>query len=98
MDFIGPINPPSAGGHCYILTFVDHFSRYAYSVRCKDNTAETEARKFVKFCYHLSCPKEILSDRGSHFTAEVMKHVMSILAAVRHSFTLAYNPVPSLMA
>ena len=27
-DLIGPIDPPSEAGHCYILTLVDYATRY----------------------------------------------------------------------
>ena len=33
IDFIGPINPVSAAGNCYILTVSDYFTKFTEAVR-----------------------------------------------------------------
>lgn len=91
MDFIGPVDTVSRTGKQYILTIVDHFTRFAYAVAVKRADSECAARAFVKFCYLYSCPSEIITDQGSHFTSEFIKRVMELLA-VRHKFTMVRNP------
>ena len=32
VDLVGPINPPSEAGHCFILTLVDYATRYPEAI------------------------------------------------------------------
>ena len=48
MDLIGPFDPPSETGYCYILTLVDYATRYPEAVPLKMINAETVAEAFVK--------------------------------------------------
>lgn len=42
MDFIGPL-PETEGGNRWIITAIDHATRYPVAMACKDATYETVA-------------------------------------------------------
>ena len=62
VDLVGPIYPASNRGHRYILTMIDHASRYPEAVGFKSITAESVAEGFVGVFCRVCIPKEILSD------------------------------------
>jgi hypothetical protein len=47
MDVVGPL-PRSNSGYKYILTVVDHFTRYDVAISLKDQTAEHVAKAFME--------------------------------------------------
>jgi hypothetical protein len=52
----------------------------------------TAARIFVDQIYpRFGAPREMLSDRGTHFTATLMAEVMKLFG-VKRRFTTAYHP------
>eukprot|EP00794_Sanderia_malayensis_P003906 gene3906-biopygen3342 len=72
MDFVGPL-PKSDRGNTYALVMVDHFSRWPVVYSVDNIEAETVAVKLQDFIHTYGCPEELLSDRGSHFTAQLIK-------------------------
>lgn len=91
MDIMGPL-PTSSEGNRYILVFIDHLTRYAEAIAMPDQKAETVARAFVdKVVLRHSAPQQLLTDRGTNFTSQLMREVYGMLG-VKKLQTTAYHP------
>eukprot|EP00794_Sanderia_malayensis_P011340 gene11340-biopygen9039 len=90
MDFVGPL-PKSDRGNTYALVMVDHFSRWSVVYSVDNIEAETVAVKLQDFIHTYGCPEELLSDRGSHFTAELIK-ALTKQTGVKKIYTCAFRP------
>ena len=91
VDIVGPICPPSADGHKYILKLVDYFRRYHEAVALKNITTEAVAEALISVYSRLGIPEEILSDMGTQFISECMSEVECLLKT-RHLSTTPYHP------
>ena len=80
VDIVGPIKPISASKKQYILVMVDYATRYPEAIALKDIRADTIAEALWNFWTRLGLPDEILSDRGTQFTSELMRDVQRLLA------------------
>jgi len=76
IDITGP-HPHSSRSHQYILTLVDHFSKWAEAIPLRNHTAPVVARALMNhvFC-RFGSPKQLLSDRGSEFESELFTELM----------------------
>ena len=79
MNLVGPISPPSEKGHRYILTLVDHATRYPEAVPLKNIETETVAEALLDMCSRLGIPEEVLSDLGTQFVSKCMEEVSRLL-------------------
>ena len=79
-DLVGPIGPPSEGGHRYILTLVDFATCYPEAVLLKNFDTETVAEALVDILSSLGVSEEILSDLGTQFVSECMEDVAQLLS------------------
>ena len=91
MDLIGPIVPCSERKHRYILTVVCLATKYPEAVALKNIDAITVAEALVEIYSRIGIPEESLSDRGSQFTADVMKEVCRLLS-IKQIFTTPFHP------
>ena len=91
IDLVGPITPTSARGHRWILTLVDVATRYPDAVPMKSITTEAVAESLVEMFSRVGIPDEILSDRGSQFTSDVMREVCRLLS-VSQLHSAPYHP------
>ncbi|XP_033101459.1 uncharacterized protein LOC117104684 [Anneissia japonica] len=91
VDIVGPIFPMSKDRNRYILTIIDFATRYPEAVPLPNIEAERVAEALVKVFSRIGMPKEMLSDRGSQFTSEVMKQVSTLLS-IRQLMTSPYHP------
>ena len=91
VDIVGPIHPPSADGHKYILTLVDYSTRYPEAVALKNITTEAVAEALISIYSRLGIPEEILSDMDTQFISECMSEVERLLK-IRHLSTTPYHP------
>ncbi|XP_060601263.1 uncharacterized protein LOC132754618 [Ruditapes philippinarum] len=82
VDLIGPITPVSEKGNRYILTVVDYATRYPEAVALPRSETENIAEALLDIFARVGFPSEILSDRGSQFTSQLMEEL----------FTTPYNP------
>ena len=84
IDYEGPF-PEDEYGNMYVLTIIDTFSRAIglYALEAKHT-----ARMLIRHVGLFGCPSQIVSDRGTHFTAEIIKELM-ILFGTDHLLTLA---------
>lgn len=92
VDIVGPITPVTAKGNRYILTLVDYATRYPDAVALPDITTERVAEGLVEMFTRIGLPKEIVSDRGSNFTSDVMKEVSRLLSMTQ-LHTTPYHPM-----
>ena len=76
VDITGP-HPRSSKQNQYILTIVDHFSKWAEAIPLKNHTAPTVARALVTHVFsRFGTPLQLLTDRGSEFESELFTHLM----------------------
>ena len=91
IDLIGPLKPISERGHMYILTMVDFATRYPEAVPLKRIDTETVAEALLGIFCRVGFPAEVLSDRGSQFTSDLMKEVCR-LVSLKQVLTTPYHP------
>ena len=92
MDIVGPIIPASEKGNRFILTVMDYATRYPEAIPLKKIDTETVAEALVDIYSRLGIPEEVLSDRGSQFTSDLMREVSRLLS-VKQLVTSPYNPM-----
>jgi len=90
IDIVGPIHPPSAAGHKYILTLVDYATRYPEVVALKNITTEDIAEGLLSMYSRLGIPEEVLTDMGSQLVSDCIKEVERLLK-IRHLSTTPYH-------
>ncbi|XP_072164915.1 uncharacterized protein [Diadema setosum] len=91
IDIVGPIKPVSSRGHRYILTLVDYATRYPEAVPLRNIDTSSVAEALLSIYSRVGLPKEMLTDRGSQFTSDVMREVSRLLS-IRHVTTTPYHP------
>ncbi|XP_042149961.1 uncharacterized protein LOC120847418 [Ixodes scapularis] len=92
IDIIGPIVPIATSGNRYILTMVDMATRYPDAVALKSIGSQQVAEALVEMFTRYGVPQEILSDRGTSFTSELMREVSRLLS-MKHLLTTPYHPM-----
>ena len=90
VDLIGPIEPRSSNGAKYILTIVDFATRYPEAVALTKIDSETVAEALLEVFSRTGIPKEILSDKGTQFTSEMIKEFYRLLS-IRMINTTPYH-------
>ncbi|XP_068240734.1 uncharacterized protein [Palaemon carinicauda] len=80
VDIVGPIEPRASDGSRYILTIVDYATRYPEAVALKNIDSVTVAEALLSVFSRVGIPKEVLSDRGTQFTSEVMREFNRLLS------------------
>ncbi|PNF20862.1 hypothetical protein B7P43_G11799 [Cryptotermes secundus] len=82
----------SRRGNRYLLTYIDHFTKWAEAVPLPDQEATTVASALVMqiFTRHGVCDK-LLSDRGRNFTSDLIREICRLLG-VDKIFTSPYRP------
>ena len=88
---IGPLKPVSERGHMYILTLVDFATRYPEAVPLKRIDTESVAEALLEIFCRVGFPAEVLSDRGTQFTSDLMKEVCR-LVSLKQVLTTPYHP------
>ena len=86
VDLVGPISPVSERGNRYILTVVDFATRYPEAVALSKRETEQVAEALLEVFSRVGFPKEMLSDKGTQFTSDMMKEV-SRLVSTKQLFT-----------
>ena len=93
IDFVGPINPPSKNGrYRYILVATDYATKWAEAEPTKRDDKEIVA-KFLKenIFSRFGCPRELVSDRGTHFVNDVIMELTNKYK-IKHRLTTPYHP------
>ena len=82
----------SAGGYRYVLSIVDHHSRFLQLVPLRNKSAETVLRGFYDHYITLfGPPRQIVTDNGGEFANEQWQNLCKELE-VKYSYTVAYHP------
>ena len=83
IDVTGP-HPKSANGFVYILTIVDHFSKFAFAFPMRNQEATTVAKILVDSVICLvGTPARILTDQGPNFESLLFKELCKILGVAK---------------
>ncbi|CAF1339609.1 unnamed protein product [Didymodactylos carnosus] len=92
MDFHGPITPVSQRGNKYIISITDVLSKFVITKAVRDCSAQT-ATKFLKedVIAKYGTLKCILTDNGTHFTANIMAKLLKKLG-ITHLLCTPYHP------
>ena len=87
MDYEGPF-PEDEYGNTYVLTIIDTFSRAVGLYAVPNLEARHASQILVRHIGIFGCPSQIVSDRGTHFTADIIRELM-VLVGTNHVLTLA---------
>jgi hypothetical protein len=91
LDVIGPL-PLSERGNKYLLTFIDHYTRFCDAILIAKQDTETIAREFVvRIITQYGVPKKLLTDRGANFTSALIKETCKLLK-IQKLQTSSYHP------
>ena len=88
VDFVSGFIP-TARKHTAICVFCDRFTRMMHAEPCKDHaTAKDTAKIMIRrlFAAH-SCPRVLISDRGTQFDSELWVHFWNMLGTRVHLAT-----------
>ena len=80
IDVTGP-HPTSSRGNMYVLTIIDHFTKWIELFPMRNQEASTVAHILVDrvFCVH-GLPIQILTDQGPNFESELFQQLCERLA------------------
>lgn len=92
IDLVGPLNPLSSEGHRYIFTMIDYATGYPEAIPLKEITSIAVAEAMMVIFSRVGIPKEIVSDRGTQMTSELMGELHKMLG-VKPLFTSPYHPM-----
>lgn len=93
IDFVGPIAPPSRRGQKrYILVATDYVTKWAEASAVQNDNAGTVARfLYENIITRFGCPKELVSDRGTHFINDTIR-ALTDKYDIKHRKTTPYHP------
>lgn len=91
LDFMGPLRK-SEGGNRWIITAIEHNTRWPIAKAIPIASSVAVAQFIYDEIFSVfGPPSEILTDRGSSFTAKVLEEYLRIMQ-VKHRKTSAYHP------
>ena len=90
VDIVGPIKPCSNNRSRYISTMMDYRTHYPEAIALPSIETELVAEALVIMFSRVGVPDEMLMDRGSQFTSEIMKEVARLLS-LQQMTTLAFH-------
>ena len=83
VDVTGP-HPKSAKGNIFILTVIDHFSKFAFAFPMRNQEASTVAKILVeKVICLMGTPTRILTDQGPNFESNLFKELCKALGVAK---------------
>ncbi|XP_076063452.1 uncharacterized protein LOC143038314 [Oratosquilla oratoria] len=91
IDLVGPLSPPFAEGHRYILTLIDFATDFPEAVPLKEVDSISVAESLLTIFSRVGIPRETLSDQGTQFTSQLMAELHKLLG-VKPSFTTPFHP------
>lgn len=90
MDLIGPL-PKSSAGNTYALVMQDYFTKWPKAIPLWDATAKMVAGALLMVISTWGPPKELLSDQGPEFVAEV-NCKLSRQQGIKWKYVMVYHP------
>ena len=92
VDMEGPVNPASADGHRYIMTYMCNFTGAILLEPAKHLKAQEIRRLFSKCMFRSgTLPVVVRTDRGPEFTNTLMREFLALMGVYQHLGT-AYRP------
>ena len=83
---------PTSNGYSYLLTIIDHFSRWPTAIPLRNITTESVIDAFAHGWFaSFGIPNDITTDRGSQFNSAIWNQLLRIWG-VSHHQTTAYHP------
>lgn len=91
MDIVGPL-PKTSKGNKYIVVATEYLTKWPEACALPDAKASSVVSFFYEdiICRH-GCPKEVLTDRGTHFVNEMLDSLCDKFG-VKHKLSTAYHP------
>lgn len=90
MDFLTLSRP--ADSYQHILVATDVFTKYAWAMPTRDQTASTTARQLLKHVIQpMGCPEQLHSDQAANFESALLKELCQYYNC-RKTRTTAYHP------
>ena len=91
VDVTGP-HPTSSKGNVYILTLIDHFTKWVELFPMRNQEATTVAKLIFErvICVH-GCPLQILTDQGPNFESNLFRELCKLMA-IDKVRTTSYKP------
>ena len=91
VDVTGP-HPTSSKGNVYILTVIDHFTKWVELMPMRNQEAATVAKLLFDkiICVH-GCPIQILTDQGPNFESTLFQELCKLMS-IDKIRTTAYKP------
>ena len=91
IDLTGP-HPRSRRGHVYILTYLDHFTKWAEAVPLRNKEATSVVDVLINEIFpRTGLPRQILCDNGREFKNQLLDELLNRLNVDR-AFTTSYSP------
>ena len=91
IDITGP-HPVSKSGNRFILTVLDHFTKWTEAFPIRNHEAVTVAKVLTDQVFsRFGIPMQLLSDRGQEFESTLMKE-MCVALGIEKLRTTAYKP------
>jgi transposase InsO family protein len=93
IDFVGPIKPPSRyGKKKYILVATEYVTKWTEALATKTDDAKTVAKfLYENIITRFGCPKELVSDRGTHFINKIIEQ-LTAKYLIKHRKSTPYHP------
>ena len=90
MNFI--VLPGTSVGNKYALVVVDYFSSITKVYPCPEQTAEYVMACLKDWITTYGALRVLLSDRGTPFIADVVKHLLQEMLGIDHRLSTPYHP------
>ena len=89
LDVAGPLVESSRGNR-FVLTIVDHGTRWVEAYPIADHKATTVVRSLLDFIARFGIPEEVLHDLGSDFMSELMQVMLSFYGITQLKSSVAH--------
>lgn len=90
IDIVGP-HPLTESGNRFILTAQDDLTKFSFAEPIPNHEAITVAKTLMKYISYFGIPRSILSDQGTDFMSELIKHLINLLKT-KHLISSPYHP------
>lgn len=82
---------PARGGHRYVLTIIDHFSRYVKLIKLRSRQAEEVVRAIQLYMGDYGVPKILLADNACEFRSRLLAELCRS-QGIELVFSTPYHP------
>ena len=90
LDFIGPLTPTKQG-HKYILSVIDHYSKYAVAYATFQQNTNTVIDCLKQYFSQFGIPERILTDQGRCFISQPFQDFLNLWGISKATST-SYHP------